>query len=399
MAQAPQSDVSGLFIRELREFILPTFWCDHIERNELCDAVASKDYASVLQFYERQVDAAKTALLFPNQLPNSNAALDVCYMAADSHVMMQCWTRLISDIAHVAAHIKLSLNEVGSTQDHLSRTNRRRLVCQIVLAMRLMLLARLYRERTDNNIVAIRLAKEAMSGERATFPRARVMRRKLTSAIAQYDRQIRKWHVRRSLPTGWKDGSDAYTYDQWSQGFRSTVPGEEGWSSFPRLLSRELLYYRSRSSLRQRLDELPLSFLSLGEGSWWARCILFPIRILQGILGVVSQLALIVFLFLFMVTCGFGFKPRRVAISVGCAPLLFSSAYIIDDTIVGRCASVTWRLAANSLYSAIANFTTMGGAPTSCGPYTGVFVSVETIAGYFLLSILAAMFFVWLTDR
>lgn len=313
--------------------------------------------------------------------------------------MIQSWKRLISDIGHVAAHIKMSLKALDKANDDRSRTTRRRLACQLVLIMRYMLLARLYCARTNSIRTARHLTDDALSEERATLPRSQLIISQLGDAVAQYDRQIRTWHIGPSLPKGWKDSIDAYTYDQWGQRFSQVVPGEEGWSRFPRLLSRELRYLRSRSALRQRFHELPLSFHRLGNGSLLRQILLFLPRLIWSLAEFLALFGIVVLLWIFMRTAGFGLKPRRVAGSVTLALALFTAAYFADDTLLGRCASFSGAHFGESLYNAIANLTTLGGAPSLCGRYTGTITSIETLAGYFLLSILAAMFFVWLTDR
>jgi len=110
-------------------------------------------------------------------------------------------------------------------------------------------------------------------------------------------------------------------------------------------------------------------------------------------------LVVVTLIWAFMLTAGFGLKPRRVTGSVVVTILLFSGLYFGDDTTAGRCSGVSWMEAGKSLYNAVANLTSLGGAPSPCGPFTGSIASIETLVGYFLLSILAAMFFVWLRDH
>lgn len=444
MTRRGQTEVESQFIKALRPCILTQFWCTRIERHELQKAKESNDYTKLVEFYRRQVEAA-TSLLSPKQergrsgiFPSSaitqphrsvlrasgspgaefaavrwsrgrtlrndggepKPELDECYRAAGPHVMIHCWVRLISDIGHVAAHIRLSLKRLDDADDNAaSRTTRRRLACELVVIMRLMLRARLYYERTDSILTAESLMVEALRGERATLPRSQLIISQLGDAVAQYDRQIRTWHIGTALPKGWKDSTDAYEFDQWGQRFSQVVPGEEGWSRFPRLLSRELRYLRSRSALRQRFHELPLSFHRLGNGSLLRQILLFLPRLIWSLAEFLALFGIVVLLWVFMRTAGFGLKPRRVAGSVTLALALFTAAYFADDTLLGRCASFSGAHFGESLYNAIANLTTLGGAPSLCGRYTGTITSIETLAGYFLLSILAAMFFVWLTDR
>jgi hypothetical protein len=137
----------------------------------------------------------------------------------------------------------------------------------------------------------------------------------------------------------------------------------------------------------------------LGSGSLPVRILLFPARLLWSILEFLMLLVIVTLIWAFMLTAGFGLKPRRVTGTVAVTILLFSGLYFANDTTAGRCSDVSWMEAGKSLYSAIANLTSLGGAPPHCGPYTGSIASIETLAGYFLLSILAAMFFVWLRDH
>lgn len=226
-----------------------------------------------------------------------------------------------------------------------------------------------------------------------------MMQKKLISAVKQYDRQLREWWVGFALPVGWKDGGDAYAYDLWSQTFSEEVPGEEGWSSFPRLFNRELRYLRSRSSLRQRFHEAPLVFLSVLKDKWWRRILFFLPRVLLSVVLFLWNAVIITLLWFFKLTCGFGFRPRRIAGTVASVIPLFTGIYFADDTLIDRCSSPSGQQIASSLYNAITNLISLGGAPALCGAHIGIIASVETLIGYFVLSILAAMLFIWLTDR
>jgi len=399
VAQSTHNDPRGLFIRELRSDILPSFWCPHVESGLLETARKTNDYDDILQFYAGQVNAAGESLLYPRAHQTQSSQLDSCYLETEPHLLIQAWKGLISDIGHVAADINSSLKTVVRQRDLLSRINRRRLACQLVFAMRLMLLARLYCERADSNIVAKRIMTEAMPAESLPLPRGRMMQKKLISAVKQYDRQLREWWVGFALPVGWKDGGDAYAYDLWSQTFSEEVPGEEGWSSFPRLFNRELRYLRSRSSLRQRFHEAPLVFLSVLKDKWWRRILFFLPRVLLSVVLFLWNAVIITLLWFFKLTCGFGFRPRRIAGTVASVIPLFTGIYFADDTLIDRCSSPSGQQIASSLYNAITNLISLGGAPALCGAHIGIIASVETLIGYFVLSILAAMLFIWLTDR
>jgi hypothetical protein len=101
-----------------------------------------------------------------------------------------------------------------------------------------------------------------------------------------------------------------------------------------------------------------------------------------------------------MLTSGFGLRARRFVMTLIITIIAFSGLYLADDIGLSGCGgSMSWKYAARTAYYAIANLTTVGTNPGPCGPYTGILASVEALLGYFLLSVLAAMLFAWLTDR
>jgi hypothetical protein len=160
-----------------------------------------------------------------------------------------------------------------------------------------------------------------------------------------------------------------------------------------------LRYFRSKSNLRQRFHELPTSFFRLARGRLVYRVIFFFPLLVWSVIEFLILSAVVAVLWLFMVTAGFGFKPRRLATFVVGAVVGFTGLYYVDDTLIGSCACFSWNQLASSAYSSVTSLTSLGLAPSPCGPFTGILVSMETLGGYFLLSILAAMFFAWLTDR
>lgn len=85
---------------------------------------------------------------------------------------------------------------------------------------------------------------------------------------------------------------------------------------------------------------------------------------------------------------------------------VFTALYFVDglyNTSHPRnsCIPVTWSLGSlkHQAYFAVVNLTSLGDGTTTCGPFTNMIISAESLTGYFLLSLLAALLFEWLFDR
>lgn len=102
----------------------------------------------------------------------------------------------------------------------------------------------------------------------------------------------------------------------------------------------------------------------------------------------------------FGLTTGFGLKPSRFAGTTFLTIVVFSVAYFADAAVSG-CAGQAWSLGdfPRNIYYAVANLTGVGALPSGCVRDAGAIISAESLMGYFLLSVLAAMLFAWLTDR
>lgn len=268
-----------------------------------------------------------------------------------------------------------------------------------VLALRLMLLAQFYAIRSDINedITAKELIEDV-------FQQPHEVVKKFRTELRYYNAQIRKWELRRVLPTGWRENSDATAYKTWSRDFGKESDAETCWGPFVRVIGSELRYQSHRMQVRQLWSEVwRFAFRPTDRDRLEARLvqqrwseewpippaiIQMPVRFLQALL-----------LWLFKVI-GFGLKPLRFAYTVIFTILLFSGLYFIDDT-ASRCKDVTKSLPSywQEIYYAIGNLTSLGASPGPCGPLTNVLISIETLMGYFLLSLLAAMLVAWITDR
>lgn len=388
---------SEMFIRDLRdEWIASSFWHTDYEQTHLTNARSTSDFAEILEFYVVQVEAARSAILYSNQKQDTTFYLDERYREGG---IVDNWQRLTSDIGIVASRIQMELDQQPRGRKPFMRANRRILASQVVLAMRLMLLARLCTERANYNETAFQQRREPELGDRFYLPNSQTTLEKFREAIDQCDKQLRTWRVHRYLPRGWKAASDADIFDQWSQIFGAADTAEEGWSRFRRIVSREFRYLRYKAILRERWAELPTTLWRPKSTNRILWAISTFCRLPWGLLLFVGSLLVVVVLWLFMMTCGFGFKPRRVLGTLAGTITAFAGAYRADDSVLGACSPSTIRHFGDSLYVSVTTLTSLGTGPTPCGPLTGVIESVEALAGYFLLSALAAMFFIWLTDR
>lgn len=325
--------------------------------NQLFDEAAQDPtrYSEILERMAGQIYAARNTILYPNQ-PSPSQPVASCYRPDQRQRNLWCWERLVSDTAKIAQ--KLAAIEDPKREWYWA--------CQVVLALRLMLSARLYAFRADYN-ERVKEIRENPS------ERSQDVVKKFLKACSNYDTQVHDWGLDRKLPPGWKEHYDAIVYNTWSHDFGKGSDAEIGWSPFAQAIGPELRY----QSHRMRLRHLWSTIRSSRPGIETAR--LIPLALLLGI---------------FKATAGFGFKPARFAATVCITILTFSTLYFLDD-VLAPCGSVTWSPAAfgGEIYSAIANFTSVGvgGNSGPCGPFTGLLISVETLFGYFLLSVLAAM--------
>jgi hypothetical protein len=290
---------------------------------------------------------------------------------------------LVSDAGNVA--LKL-LQEVFKEANDGSRRKRepyggpklirqQPLAKQVVLVLRLMILALFYAIRATINENAP--ATEVID---TAYKQPQDAVKKFRTILRDYDAQVRDCELYQKLPVGWKEAGDALAYSAWSRDFGKDSDVEINWSLFAHAVSSELVY-QSRKMQERR---------------WWKEALLSQPGIATPLLFL-KALAL----WIFKVTTGFGLKPARFGLTVFATMFIFSFLYFIDDT-VARCKDATGSMASywQEIYYAIGNFTSIGTNPGGpCGPFTDMLISIETLIGYFLLSVLAAMLIGWLIDH
>lgn len=339
--------------------------------------------AAVLDRLASQVRAARDAILYPDQSAPSPPVLDPAYQPQRGELNAECWGRLVSDAGAVARVLATAYDQ-GASEPHAARAQmqiwkvkQRVRAKRVVLALRVMLLARFYMTRaTINQDIATEVVDNV-------FQRPQDVIRDFTAARRQYNRQITAWKLTRALLPGEREATDATEYNTWSRDFARARDAELGWGPFARAVSSELRYQCHKMELRQRWIEVlhpHPGFLALA---------LTPVRFVLALA-----------LWIFKATTGFGLKPGRFALTAGATVFTFSALYFADDALV-HCQGVQWTADSywHEIYNAVANLTSVGVTPGPCGPATGALISVESLIGYFLLSVLAAMLFSWLTDR
>lgn len=340
--------------------------------------------ADALECLSGQLSAARLCNIYAGQREQPPASLAACYRASDENPIYLCWTSLVSDAGNLALAIFSILEPLRR-----SRKSPLRLVIplrarQAALALRLMLLARWCAVRASVNLSA---AREDGVDQSITQP-ADVLD-KFDRALKDYLGQVRAWRLRSYLASGELDTRDEEALHSWESDFGYAEREEFGWSRFAPTFATELRYRRYLVQEHRRWRELlfghnrPRTLRSLVLG--------LPLLFIR-LLGAVG-------FYLFGLTTGYGLKPRRFAGAVALTILTFSVLYFADDFVLSQCGGqLNVRSYGQSLYFAVANLTNVG-ANGICGSHQGVLVSVESLIGYFLLSVLAAMLFAWLTGR
>lgn len=312
--------------------------------------------------------------LDPAQSPPQ--ALADCYITGD---IADGWFLLVGDAMLLVSQLAGAYDTLGIPQTGRRAVSpgpvgtRRLRASEVVRALRLLLLAQLYALRADVN----KESNDPRSQQRLYQWPSQVLKA-ITRMRHTYDRLAGLRVLRTALPAGWKEGDDATEYSAWSRPFGTAREGEVGWSPFARTVGYELRYQQHKVELRQRWSEIRAAAPSL----------LNPLRVL----GAAA-------LWLFKATTGFGFKPRRLAWTALGVVAVFSVAYYADE-VTSACKDGARSLAdfPREIVYAIGNLTNLGAAEP-CGPTRGVLTSIESVIGIFMLSVLAAMLFAWLTDR
>jgi hypothetical protein len=188
------------------------------------------------------------------------------------------------------------------------------------------------------------------------------------------ERVTRSWRLTDALSRGELEATTALNYGMWGHEFLAISEDELGWGRFSRRIALELRYQRHCFELRQRWKEIGSSPILLA-----------PFRVLWAI--VVET---------FKWVAGFGLKPARFAVTAVLTLVIFTTLYCLNDVLLSM--PLTLGRVGHNLYTAIVYLTSVGSDQTPKG-FAPALVSVESILGYFLLSVLAAMLFAWFTDR
>lgn len=349
------------------------------------------NYDHALNRYRRQLYAARECVLYPDQVGSGVPSLAECYQPAPQGFSPNGWRSIVSDGGHLALHLFESfLLSPKDVELRRMRANR------VLTGLRLMLLARMYSVRADINGL---LEMPVIERERSRYQSVQDVLSAFDLAFKQYRAQVHTWNLGKTLRHGELIEGDATAIDAWSREFGQARDQEYGWNQFARHVGKELRYRRDTLDMRLRWtevvyrrepDDIPRSRL---------RLVRFRLRrFISAIPARLVSLGWALATTAFMIA-GFGRKPGRFAANIASVILAFSILYFGDDYLLTQCAGqATLRHYGHALYLAVANFTNLGGSG-SCGPFQGALVSVESLIGYFLLSVLAAMLFVWLTDR
>lgn len=348
------------------------------------------EYAHNLILYPEQATLSVAAMPPDQQVPPADPAapetpLDLsrpappglaeCYLRPAIKNLLFGWSILREDAMLLVRTLASAYDEASpaSADGTLDPEIYQLRASEVVRALRLLLLVQIYSLRAEINLAANdpRAAKRKYQWPTDVIREVNAKRR-------IYDRLAGLRVLRGALPAGWKEGDDATEYSAWSRAFGTAREGEVGWSPFARAVGYELRYQQRKVELRQRWYELRAASPGL----------LNPLRAL----GAAA-------LWLFKVTAGFGFKPRRLAATALGVVAFFSLAYYADEVSSG-CKGGARGIAdfPREIVYAIGNLTNLGAAEP-CGPTRGVLTSMESVIGIFMLSVLAAMLFAWLTDR
>lgn len=356
-------------------------------------ALAENDptsYDHALNRFRSQVYAARECVLYPDQTRPGAPSLAKCYRPSPQGFSPNGWRSIISDGGQLALHLYESF--LSGPQDAELRRMRAN---RVLTGLRLMLVARMYSVRADINGL---LEMPVIERERSRYQGDQDVLNAFDLAFKQYRTQVRTWKLGKSLRHGELIEGDAAAIDAWSREFGRARDQEYGWNQFARNVGKELRYRRDTLDMRRRWievvfrrspDNAPHSRL----GRWRYRLQRFISAVPARLVSLVWALATTAFMI-----AGFGRKPGRFAANIAVIILVFSGLYFGDDYLLSHCGGMpTLRNYGHALYLAIANFTNVGA--TVCGPFQGALVSIESLIGFFLLSVLAAMLFVWLTDR
>jgi hypothetical protein len=351
-------------------------------------------WEEALRHLKLQIGAGRRALLYPQQaeIPDALAQLMPAYQppaagtgggpepAIDVNVLEECWQLIISDATHAALALReafeRSRQETQGDTSIRARVQLRIRAERVLRALHYVLHALLYQLRARANETG-GIAAPTTTGKRYDLTPA-TGQRNMVRMFADREDMIaavaRSWGIARALPRGEFEAIHALNYGMWSHEFVNISEDELGWGRFSHRIGVELRYSRYSFELSQR----------------WAEVGSPPIPL------AVPRVAWALLVEAFKGVAGFGLKPVRFATTAVLTLLLFTTLYCLNDIWVH--IALTRERVAHNLYIAIVYLTSVGSGSQPQG-FAPVLIAVESVLGYFLLSVLAAMLFAWFTDR
>lgn len=363
--------------------------------------------------FKSQVSAARNCLIFPDQESPSRARLAKCYHPSYEQVVVdapappagnndpslsspaiyESWRALIND----ACHLTLAIAQVYFARPGTPEEQARRAI-QIVDALRQLLLCRMCAMRANINQNV--WVEDPTWVQRFGAPTVAVAR--LREACEEYDRQIRQWDLHRILRRGEKEAADAIAYNSWRSDFGQPHDRELGWGPFARVTRLELRclrYSMEFAAWRKALWPIPRNTPDSRMAALKEYLVRRPTHALRSAASSVVLPFWGLFTVWFTMVTRLAQRPGAFTSSVLLTIFTFSALYFVDDFVLGRCAGNLSLLDyGKALYYAVVNFTNLGSS-SACGPLSGALISSESLIGYFLLSVLAAMIFTWFVDR
>lgn len=280
------------------------------------------------------------------------------------------WSLIISDAGNTALDLRDAFNsfweQSRKSKDQTDRLQVRLRAERVVRALQYMLRAILYQLRASTN--------ESVGSDGHSALTQRELADKFRENEKMIEDLVRKWRIGRALPRGELEAVYAADYNAWSRDFNDLHEDELGWGRFARYISSELRFRHYSFQLRQRWKEVPSAPIQL-----------MPLRFIWAL-----------FVQGFKWTTGFGLKPVRFAVTTFLTLVTFTLLYFVNDLYTGL--AVSPKSVMNNLYVAVVYLTSVGTDHPPAG-FAPALIGVESILGYFLLSVLAAMLFAWFTDR
>lgn len=371
-------------------------------------------YAEVVDYLAGQVAAARNAILYPEQPAPQPHLLAEVYAPPGSplfgdtgdssdpnlsRTVVDGWKRLIHDLSEAAGDLESSFATLAGDHSATKASIRALRAAQAVTMLRLWLLARFCEVRAQVNMDAVKIEVfEDRPREKKLRPRDAVDA--FEKARRSYETRVRRARVTRALGRGNWQAGDARAFESWRGEFGRPRDSELGWGGVARAARIILRYHQYRKRfVSWWLTLWTLTSSKAGVQGFLRSVIRVPVRLVWLLicLPVVAVRAISILLLKFMTHLSL--QPERFALVTMMTVPAFTLLYIIDDLLSRHvnhtlCHDLQW-----SLYYAIVNLTSLGSNDTACGPLTHYIVSAESLTGYFLLSVLAAMFFSWLTDR